>query len=477
MACIDILSDDDVSRIHEAVLDVLERVGMMFQSEAVLSALDKIGAKVDRSTESARIPRNFIEGILDEERKKSVDAPSGTTARITPPGKRGIGLQVAQFYHDHRTNERRSGNREDFIRMLHFGEAFEEDLSVGHCLLMTDVDQRIEPLEALRLLLEHTSRPGNVYPYYADQFDYLGEIGEIYAGNKERFITGGIFLTSPLRICRRAADFMVKRLSMGLSCGTGSMPVGGASTPVTIAGTIVVGAAEMLGAWAAVKALKPDAPLTGGVGAGAVDMQTGNVSFCSPDAMMYNFGIIEFFRKVCGKTINLAGASDYCDAKVPGVKAAMEKALKAMTVAAFLGRHPGVGGGMVESGKTLSAVQILLDGEYNNMVRLMAAPPVVNEDTIGLDTIESVGLGIGKNYIDTEHTFAHFRNSLWLPRFLDRTAFESYEKEAELEAQVVKKAADRVEDVIASYKKPEVDEDMLKRVDAVLERARKNLCR
>jgi len=471
---IEILREEDVERLYEAVLRVLENVGMMYQNDKILTALEKAGARVDRAQERAWLPRKMVEELVDEIRRETSSTPEPKRS-FSAPGKRAIGIQVAQFYHDHLTNEQRAGNRDDFIKMIKFGEAYDPDIPVGHCLMLREVHPKVEALEALSILLEYTSRPSNVYPHYAEEFEYLAEIGEIYAGDSKRFLTGGIFVTSPLRICKRAADFMVKRLGLGLPCGTGTMPVGGASTPVTVAGTIVVDAAEIIGAWVAVRALKPDAPLTAGVGAGAIDMRTGGVSFCSPDAMLYNFGVIEFFRKLCGKRVNLAGGPDYCDTKVPGVKAAIEKALKAMTIAAFLGYHPGVGSGMVDAGKTLSAVQVLLDNEYNEMVRFLAHPIEINDETIGIEEIENIGLGVDRSYIDADHTLKFFRSSLWFTELLDRTPFEGLQREIEKEEEVVKRAAAKAEEIIAGYKKPEVDPDMLNRVRAVVERAKKNL--
>ena len=92
----------------------------------------------------------------------------------------------------------------------------------------------------------------------------------------------------------------------------------------------------MLG-FAATHVMRPEANLSAGVAAGSLDMRTGNATYCSPEAMQLNFGVIEFFRRVCGKRIGLDGAYGYCDSKFPGVAAAMEKAFKAMTVAAFTG--------------------------------------------------------------------------------------------------------------------------------------------
>ncbi|MEI6452329.1 MAG: trimethylamine methyltransferase family protein, partial [Actinomycetes bacterium] len=59
-----ILDADDVARIHEASLDVLADVGVMFHSQRALDVLEAHGATVDRETTVARIPATAIDEAL-----------------------------------------------------------------------------------------------------------------------------------------------------------------------------------------------------------------------------------------------------------------------------------------------------------------------------------------------------------------------------------------------------------------------------
>ena len=415
----------------------------------------------------------MLEEILEEERKNS--APEQPRETLSAPGKPGLGLQVAQLYYDYGEKERRAGNRQDLIDMIHFGDVLHEQGSVGHSLLMTEANPMTEPLEAVRLLIEHAHTPGHTYPHYAEQFDYLAQIGEIYCDDREHFLIGGIFITSPLRLCERAADFMTGMLARGLDCSVGTMPVVGATVPVTMAGSIAVSAAEIIGCWAATKALRPEAPLGAGIAAGSIDMRTGNATFCSPEAMLLNFGTVEFFRKACGKRIGIAGASDYCDARLPGLYAAYEKATKVMTVAFITGQQSGVGGGMLESGKTLSPEQLLLEREVTDHLRRLAQPVEVSDETLAMPAILEVGVGQEKSYVQMEHTLHHFRKELWQPALWGRTAWEGYERERAKEGEMLDKAHAQFKEMLASYEPPEVDPTMLAEIDRVIEKAKQEI--
>ena len=253
------------------------------------------------------------------------------------------------------------------------------------------------------------------------------------------------------------------------------MPVAGASTPVTVAGSVAVSAAEMLGAWAAIKALDPAMPVGGGIGGGVVDMRTGNVSFCDPEAMLRNLATIRLFRRVCHYDMRVAGASDYCDARWPGLYAAFEKAHKSMLCAAFYGRHAGVGQGMLDSGKTFSPVQFLLDREVSESLQRLSRPVAVDAETLALDEILDIGPALERSYVDSPHTLAHFRDALWFPELLDRTSYESFDVEAAREQAVLDRAQARFEEILDSYEPPEIDEEKMRALQQVVSRAREAL--
>jgi trimethylamine:corrinoid methyltransferase-like protein len=82
-----------------------------------------------------------------------------------------------------------------------------------------------------------------------------------------------------------------------------------------------------------------------------------------------------------------------------------------------------------------------------------------------------VGVGLGKNYFETEHTLRHFRSSLWLPELIERSGWNG----AADEKKVLDKTQQRVNDLIAQYEKPTGREEQLAAMRAVVERARREL--
>ncbi len=142
-----------------------------------------------------------------------------------------------------------------------------------------------------------------------------------------------------------------------------------------------------------------------------------------------------------------------------------------MTVAAYTGLHPGVGSGHLDGGLVISPVQLLLDREMAAALRHLEGPIHVDEDAIGLEDILAIGHASDGNYMGSEHTLRHFRSALWLPELMERPGWNGLETEE----RVLVKARQRVNELIAAYEKPEVDQDRLAKLRQVVEKARKGI--
>ena len=462
------LSDSSVEQLARSVMGVLEQVGIVCQNAELLRALSESGAVVDEARNRAWFPSSLVAEFAAGLRQSAHD-PEDEKPGFSPPALARLGTQVAQFFLDDRTGERRPGSREDLITLIKLGDALHRDDGVGHSLLLRDMPPLLEPLEAAMLLAEYAHVPGPAFVWNVRQVDYLIEMGEIL-GIPEWYSLGAICFSHPLRFDKDVADRFVRQARSGYPTGLTGMQVSGATTPVTVAGFIAVSAAEFVATWIAARALNSEVPLRGSIWGGTLDMKTGAVSYCSPDGMLRAFATAEFLRRWCGQHVGVGGG-EYCDARRPGRYAALEKAYKAMTVAAFTGQHPPVGEGMLESGKTISPAQLVLDREFGRGAQVLAGEFPVTPESIAMDAILDVGLGLDKSYLETEHTLRHHRECLWRPEIVGRAGWNGWaDEEATLE-----RAKRRVVELTAAYEKPSVDPAKLARMRQVVERARREL--
>jgi len=155
----ELLNDNDLPLLAEATLDVLEQVGILCQNAELLDALEQWGAVVDRDNEIARFPKKATAKFIADLKTEMGEDPPDAPRPFPPTGFPGMGCQVAQFVYDHKTGEKRPGNREELIELTKFGDVLSNGAS-GHCLLLRDVPPILEPLEAGMVLAEYAHKPG-----------------------------------------------------------------------------------------------------------------------------------------------------------------------------------------------------------------------------------------------------------------------------------------------------------------------------
>jgi trimethylamine--corrinoid protein Co-methyltransferase len=480
-----LLRDEHIEPIADTALKILEQIGILCQNEELLGALEAAGAQVDRATERVKFPRRMVEEYVAGFRAEyggrmygetfnadglvSEGGGQGAGEAFAPPGLPVLSTDIAQLYYDWPSRSRRSSNTPDFITMLKLGEMLHGASGVGHCLTPTDVPAILEPLHSALVMAEHVSKPCGVYCFRADQRPYVQEMGAALGVGDSLLAWGAICFAHPLRFDREPAGRFVLMARAGVTVGLTAMPVAGVSTPITPEGFMAMTAAEQVAGWIAGRAINPTVPLGGSMWAATLDMRSGTVSYSAPDAMYMAFCSIEFLRRWTGVSIP-PGSGEYTDAKEPGLYAVLEKMYKAMMVAAFTGQHPGVGSGMLECGKTMCPVQLLIERDFLGSLDIYGREINPSPANLAFDTMLDVDLGFGRNYFESTHTLQNFRQNVWLPQMIDREGWKGYARDEEL----LNKAQAKFEDLLAQYEKPAVDPDRLAAMRAIMDRAAKD---
>ncbi len=163
----------------------------------------------------------------------------------------------------------------------------------------------------------------------------------------------------------------------GVPIGFVSMPMGGSTTPITMAGSLVVGIAETLGAVAAVQAAFPGAPVFICLIPSVMDLKTGDFTGGAPEdtvmaAAAADIGRFYGLPTQCG--VNSSGA------KEPSWQSALDDATTTgLSLLAGVDMLTGVG--MVSGGRIFSFEEMLLAADVAMRARAVAAglsdaPPV-----------------------------------------------------------------------------------------------------
>jgi trimethylamine--corrinoid protein Co-methyltransferase len=473
LSYISLLDDGEIERIYHGAVKVLAHSGFRIQHRAILERLEKQGARVDYAGEVFWPTPDMIRRLEEQVRYCS---PNPTRARLLrqPPYTGSSITYNGTLFYDWSEGVQRAATLHDVENMLKACHMLKEVKEFGPTVTAQDVPPPIEPVVSFALGIKTTDQPVlRVELVLPEQLPYLEELDTITQGREVRYNYDGCAIN----------NFTVDSRAMGCLYATWqrnglanwevySCPVAGATAPVTLAGAVVVGVAETLGAWFAGWALNNEVSLTAMPCAGVMDMRAGRVLFSCPEAVMINAGIFQVFDRMLGMQAGML--ADYTDAKVPGLQAAHDKIFNGLTYAWLTGQV-NYQRGTLEAGKCFSPTQMIIDCELNSELANLARGMEVNEETLALDLIAAAGPGSAINFLEQDHTLRNYRQALWYPSLMDRTNWESPEAERQKETLLLRRAESRWRDALARYEPPHIPREKIEAADDVVRRAREAL--
>jgi trimethylamine---corrinoid protein Co-methyltransferase len=422
-----ILSADEVARIHEASLEVLADVGVMFHSQRALDVLEAHGATVDRDTTVARIPAAAVDEALATlphsftlgGRDPAFDLPvDGRHAYMTSDG-------CATFVREADGSVRPSGKRD-----VYEAARVVDELS-GFSATSALVSAQDTP-EASRVLHEfdacmRASRKHNIVVSIKDAAEArpLLRMAEAVAGGarelRERPTFSAILCTvSPLHQERFGMELAFELGPAGIPMMLYPMPILGATAPVTPAGTAVVNNTEILAALTAIQLACPGARLVHAGGPTALFMRTGAYFANVPEALLLRAvqaQMASFYGLPAG--LGWGGTK----AKLPDAQAAYENTL-GLLLELGAGADFLFGAGLLDSVSQMSLEELVIADETFGMVTRLLQGVRVDGETLAVDLIKQHAFR--GDYLFEPQTRAHVRE-LWRAHLGETGTLDSWQ--------------------------------------------------
>jgi trimethylamine--corrinoid protein Co-methyltransferase len=164
--------------------------------------------------------------------------------------------------------------------------------------------------------------------------------------------------------------------------------------------------------------------------------------------------------------INVGLTDSKCVDAQAGLEAAATLLMGVLAGADIFG-HMGISG--VDQASSLD--MLVFQNEVIDYVERIARSFVVDNEHLALDVIDEVGPG--GVFIDQEHTVAHFRSEVWMPRLLDREYFQQWQDAGR--PDTARRARERLNELLASYRQTPLADNVSRDVERVLADARKHL--
>jgi len=460
----DRLDPATAARLEEVAFGILERTGVEVPVAEALDLLRDAGAAVDGSR--VRIPERLVRRALETAPKEITLHDREGRPALHLAGRNhffGTGSDCLNVL-DHRTGERRRATYADLREGLTLADALPNIDFVMSMFLPTDVDQTLADRYQAAELLTRTRKPIVLVTYdLAGMLDGL-EMVEIVAGGRAAHADRpqlGVYIN-----VTRGLLFNEDSVRKLLACAERGVPAlwipvtsGGTTGPITLAGTIVINTAGILAGVVMAQLARQGAPVVvPAFGGDSLDLRTMVDPYAGPEPK----GVAASLAHRWGLPMFSLGAGS--DAKTVDEQSAAEAGMT-MLADALAGGHLIHDCGYLESGLTGSLVQLAICDELAGWINALVRPVDVSDEALALDLVEAHG--VDGSYLETDHTFTHYRER-WYPTLIDRRGYEAWR--AGGATTMARRAADRVEELLASRAPTPLAPDVEGAVRAVVDR-------
>ena len=416
-----ILSDKQIEELHFATLQILERAGVTFECQEAIELLGDAGADVS-NPDRVKIPSCMVEQALRTAPKMiTLYTREGEPAMVLngmTGSHFGAKTDLPNFL-DPYTRKRRTSYIEDIADMARLIDALpniEWSYTSGSNPTLPGV---IADKVTLLQIILNSSKPVICEIADVSSLREMISLCSMVAGGEEQlrrkpFFGGSSEPVSPLLQGKDAVEKSLLCAEKGIPNVVYSMPMAGATTPVTFASCVVIANAEVLSQLVVIQLKNPGAPVIFGSIPSIMDMRTMIYSYGAPEMSLMTGALTELCHYYKLPMFGTAGAAD---AEVIGIQAAAEITYQIL-VTALTGADLIHNAGMMYHATILSPEFEVFVNEIIDMVKVLMGGIKIDEKTIPLDLIER--LGPRASYLSESHTFEHFRK-FWVPKIFDRS--------------------------------------------------------
>lgn len=412
--------------IHEALF-ILEKQGVFVENEEALSLFRKAKMKVNESTRRVLITPELVESSL-------CSAPSvikvydikGNKEYLV--GKDEIHFtpgSAAVYLLDSKTNQQRKPSTEDLVKFTRLTECLEHIHFQSTGLISSDVPESVADSYRLLISLQYSSKPVVTGIFQVKGFKPMYDMLVAVRGSSENLKEKPLAIfdacpSPPLTWSNLTTQSLIDCARAGIPSELVSMGMTGATSPVTLAGTLVQQVAENFSGLVISQLAEKGAPVIFGGSPSSFDMRKGTTPMGAVETMM-----IDAAYSQIGKHLNLPTHAymGLSDAKIIDSQAGMESGIGA-TLAALAGINVISGPGMLNFESCQSLEKLVVDHEICAMAYRFIQGISQRDEPLVPNLYEN--LTPETHFLDNIHTRKWYRREHIFPKIIDRDTYADW---------------------------------------------------
>lgn len=456
------LSERELDDIHYASLEILENTGLNIHSEEARNLLYEAGAFVDGV--NVKIPSSLVKYALESAPNRVVMADR-LGNRVMPLERNatyfGTGSDLVNTM-DLETGVRRQSKLSDVSDSARLCDALPNiDFIMSYCMPWDVSGNEIEVCQLIEIL-KNSTKPIIMTAYSSNEILLkIINICATVAGSLESLQRNPFLCIYGQFVSPFIHN--VEGMERLLTCAEYKIPIiyvptimAGMSGPVTMAGALATGNAEVLGGLVISQLKRRGAPFIYGGCVSSFDMSKMILPYGAPEWHMSSAIMSQLSLRYDLPVFSTAGCSD---SKAVDGQAAVEGAFS-LLMAGLSGANIIHDVGYLESGLTGSLVYLTMCDEMIAYVRRVLRNFAINTEAIAVDMVHRVGPG--GSFISEDHTLDNYKAETWYPDLMDRNNYENWEKSGRLTME--QRAREKARRLLASHNPLPLKDDILKEI-------------
>jgi trimethylamine--corrinoid protein Co-methyltransferase len=465
-----LLSDELIARILDEAYQLLLKPGVKVNNDEARELLASAGSQVDAETNVVHIPEQIVRKALESAPREfylhdydgNPTVKYGGDAVHYDPGSSGITMLNPETL-EHDTTE-----TPHLVKLLKVAEQLPQYDAQSTAVVCHDVPQTIQDSYRLYLALIYSKKPIVTGAFTNKTVNEMIDMLALLAGSREaaREKPRAVFdvcPAPPLIWSNFAAGNLIALARAGIPAEIVSVPLSGAAAPVTMLGTVTQHTAECLAGITIHQLAKAGSPIVWGGAACIFDMKKGATPMGAVETAMLDCSYAQVAKSIGMPTHTYLGATD---SKLVDAQAGLESGITAM-IGALSGINMISGSGMLDFLSCHSAEKLVIDAEGIAMAKRMLEGVQLHTETLATGFYDDKINFKGGDFLKQKITMQLFRKEQHLPsNVIDRDSMRNWKEGGSLDAYGRAKVI--VNDLLASYKRPEIDAARLNQLHAFM---------
>ena len=447
------LNPDDLPKIDAAIRAILIDVGMAEAPDIVVEKVTSAGGHLDQNNRlhfTSAIIENALQGL---ERNFTLcgqdpvqDMPLGVARVYVGSGG------AAPLILDLESGRYRESNLADLYDAARVVDSLDNIHFFSRSLVARDMpDLKSLDINTAYACLSGTQKHVFTSISEAENVRDIAEMCYLIAGSREAFEARPFLSINcnipvpPLRFDADSCEVAAEAVRWSLPLHSNTFGQMGASSPVTMAGTIAQTAAETMSGMIFAWLINPDAKVIFGTRPMLTDLRTGAMSGGSPEGAMAMAASAQVGNYYGLANSTIAGASD---SKIADAQSGYEKGLT-VTLAAQAGSNLITqAGGMQASLMGCALESYVIDNDMLGSIMKTLNPIEVSDETIALESIHEVARGEG-HFLGRSETLARMQSDFVYPDIADRRTVDEWEASGSPDIRSI--AVERTRKILQSH--------------------------